>query len=301
MIEFLGQKLGISTSDARILYDQWLENTLDTLLSGTLVTLEGLGSFIIENNELRFGPQPSLELDVNRAYAGLEPLSEEKLGPTRFTETDFDDPFIRIIAPKQLEPIRAQEPEPEPDAVSVSVPVPEPEPEPITTIPVSKKKPTSLLPWFGAVVVLVLLTVGGFLGFAYFEMWMETKLATEQAATAISAKPEVAPIPIQAPEVLTPTEPVIEYGLTGTPAVLEGRIYGIIVHSLPLRADSDAQCAKISPLGFRCSVVATGRNGATTYRVAIGQFESTAAAQTAVTDLPAEYQTPGNFFISRIQ
>jgi hypothetical protein len=150
------------------------------------------------------------------------------------------------------------------------------------------------MPWIYTVLVLLILSVGGYFGIGFYESWMESKLLSERAATIGQ---DTAPA-IETPPVV---EPSTGFGLTGAPAVLEGRVYGIIVHSLPVKADSDAQCAKISPLGFRCSVVATGRNGAKTYRVAIGQFESTAAAQTAVTDLPAEYQTPGNFFISRIQ
>lgn len=324
MIEFLAEQLGIPTSNARILYDQWLENALNTLSNGKPVTIEGLGSFTFDNNELKFAPQPSLEAEVNRAYAGLEPLPEEKLGPTKFNETDFDDPFMEIIAPKYLDLNREPELEPksEPDSQPVAQPDvdpfepepafadepafepdPEPEPEPqpepeifkpMETTPTEEKKPANLMPWIYTVLILLILSVGGYFGIGFYESWMESKLVAERTA-------EVAACNTTPDEPAAVVEPGTGYGLAGAPAVLEGRVYGIIVHSLPVQADSEAQCAKISPLGFRCSVVAAERNGATTYRVAIGQFESTAAAQTAVAELPAEYQSPGNFFISRIQ
>lgn len=320
MIEFLAKELGIPTSNARILYDQWLENTLNSLSNGKPVTIEGLGSFTFENNELKFAPQPSLEAEVNRAYAGLEPLPEEKLGPTKFNETDFDDPFMEIIAPKYLELNREPEPEPQPEPQPVSEPAPtaiafeepaiepdpepapEPEPEPelipaMEPAPVEEKKPVNLMPWIITAAVALVLVVGGYFGIGFYQSWMESKLATERIAAAASADTSS----VAAAETPAAVEPGVGFGLSGGPAVLEGRVYGIIVHSLPVQSDSEAQCAKISPLGFRCSVVAADKNGATTYRVAIGQFESTGAAQAAVTELPAEYQAPGKFFISRIQ
>jgi septal ring-binding cell division protein DamX/nucleoid DNA-binding protein len=323
MIDFLAKELGIPTSNARILYDQWLENTLNTLSNGKPVTIEGLGSFTFENNELKFAPQPSLEAEVNRAYAGLDPLPEEKLGPTKFNETDFDDPFMEIIAPKYLDLNRepqpvVPQPEPEPKPVAqpevdpfepepafaeepAFEPDPEPEPqpepdifEPMETTPTEEKKPVNLMPWIYTVLILLILSVGGYFGIGFYESWMESKLVAERTA-------EVAASNTTPDEPAAVVEPGTGYGLAGSPAVLEGRVYGIIVHSLPVQADSEAQCAKISPLGFRCSVVAAERNGATTYRVAIGQFESTATAEAAVSELPAEYQAPGKFFISRIQ
>lgn len=291
MIDFLAKQLGIPTSNARILYDQWLENALNALSNGKPVTIDGLGSFSFENNELRFSPAPTLELEVNRAYAGLEPLPEEKLGPTKFTDIDFDDPFMEIISPKPFDP--TPDPDPEiPQADVFEFPEMEPEPEPKPKPEPEPSEPVRLNPWLTAAVVLLVLAIGGYLGLGWYESWMESKIAAE---TVVNVAPE------QPPQTPTSVEPPSEYGLTGTPAPLEGRVYGIIIHSLPARGDSEAQCAKISPLGFRCSVVAAVRNGATTYRVAIGQFESTDAAQAAVANLPAEYQTPGNFFISRIQ
>ncbi len=327
MIDFLAKELGIPTSNARILYDQWLENTLNTLSNGKPVTIEGLGSFTFENNELKFAPQPSLEAEVNRAYAGLDPLPEEKLGPTKFNETDFDDPFMEIIAPKYLdlnrepqsvtqsepetqpvakpdvdpfepEPAFAEEPAFEPDPEPQPEPQPEPENfEPMETTPTEEKKPVNLMPWIYTVLILLILSVGGYFGVGFYESWMESKMVSERTAAVANSGSATTDTTVT-PAVV---EPGVGYGLSGGPAVLEGRVFGIIVHSLPVRADSEAQCAKISPLGFRCTVVATELNGATTYRVAIGQFESTATAQAAVSELPAEYQAPGKFFISRIQ
>jgi outer membrane biosynthesis protein TonB len=313
MIQYLAEQLGIPTSNARILYDQWLENALNSLSNGKPVTIEGLGSFTFENNELKFAPQPSLELDVNRAYAGLEPLPEEKLAPTKFSDTDFDDPFMEIIAPKYFEPNREPDPfepepafaedpapvvTPEPDPTPESHPEPEPEPEPeaMEPTPAEEKKPVNLMPWITAALVLIVVAVGGYYGVGFYQDWMESKLASEQAVATVPDS--AAPADSAAAAAAAAST---GYGLAGTPVALEGRVYGIIVHSLPVKSDSEAQCAKISPLGFRCSVVAADRNGATTYRVALGQFESNETAQAAVAQLPAEYQTPGNFFISRIQ
>lgn len=322
MIQYLADQLGIPMPNARILYDQWLENTLNSLSNGKPVTIEGLGSFTFDNNELKFAPQPSLELDVNRAYAGLEPLPEEKLGPTKVVESDFEDPFLEIIAPKPSQPevlstpapTPAPEPEPfdpfEPDPVfeeeTAPAPEPEPEPEPVRQpqpeaqeamepTPDQEKKPANLTPWIIAALVLIVVSIAGTYGVDVYKQWMESKLASEQTVATVPDTGAATDSAAVAAAAST------GYGLTGSPITLEGRVYAIIVHSLPVKGDSEAQCAKISPLGFRCSVVAADRNGATTYRVALGQFESNEAAQAAVAQLPAEYQTPGNFFIARIQ
>ena len=307
MIQYLADQLGIPMPNARILYDQWLENTLNTLVNGKPVTIEGLGSFTFDNNELKFAPQPSLELDVNRAYAGLEPLPEEKLAPSKFADTDFEDPFQEIIAPKSVEPIREPDPfEPEPAFADDPEPLPAAEPElkpepqpndttPMEPTPAQEKKPANMMPWITAAVVLIIVAAVGYYGVGTYQNWMESKLSSEQAVAIV-------------PDIAATTDSTVDaaaaptgYGLAGTPIALGGRVYGIIVHSLPVKSDSEAQCAKISPLGFRCSVVAADRNGAATYRVALGQFETNEAAQAAVSELPAEYQTPGNFFIARIQ
>ncbi len=304
MIEFLAEQLGIPTSNARILYDQWLENAMNTLSDEKPLVIAGLGTFTFENNEIRFKADESLELDVNRSYAGLEPLPEEKLGPAKFTETDFEDPFMEIIAPKYLELNR----EPKPVSEPIHVPVPEPapveeevvaevelEPEPETIKEPVEKAPLNLVPWIYAAVILVVLAVGGYFGIEAYEGWMESKMPKAISTTTIPTEaPPVADAPMAA-------EAGVSYGLVGTPATLEGRVYGIIVHSLPVKEDSEAQCAKISPLGFRCSVIIAERNGLTTYRVAIGQFQTNESALEAVAQLPSEYQKPGNFFIARIQ
>jgi outer membrane biosynthesis protein TonB len=193
-----------------------------------------------------------------------------------------EDPF-------EPEPAFAEEPTLEP------VPAPEPEPldsEPMEPTPAEEKKPVNLTPWITAALVLLIVAVGGYYGIGFYEDWMESKLASEQA---------VATVPDTTASADTTMATSTGYGLAGSPIALEGAVYGIIVHSLPVKSASEAQCAKISPLGIRCSVVAADRNGEATYRVALGQFESRAAAEAAVTELPAEYQTPGNFFINRIQ
>lgn len=332
MIEFIASQLGIPISNARILFDQWLDAAMNTLSEGKPVTLNGLGTFTYENNELKFAPDAGLERDVNRAYAGLEPLPEEKLGPAKLTESDFDDPFMEIIAPKYLDPNRDVEPERVHDASGVGAddvrvihelpladepvyetpveetipetpldePTPAPTPKPI---PLATKSPNAMA-WVVAALILVVALVGGWYAVQWYGKTLETEMATatpastseeQQAETEAETEPE--------PVAAELTSPIArpEFGLRGAVNPLEGRVYAIIVHSLPTEAQSQAECAKIVALGLRCSVVTAERNGATTFRVGIGQFESVENATRSVGELPERYQTPGNFFITRIQ
>ncbi len=322
MIEFIASQLGIPISNARILFDQWLDTAMNTLSEGKPVTLDGLGTFTYENNELKFKADAALELDVNRAYAGLEPLPEEKLGPAKFTESDFDDPFMEIIAPKYLDPNRDVEPErvdevaevrgdvradqvaaaedvfaDEPVAAIHELPSTD-EPAPI---PLATKSP-NLMPWVVAAVILIVVLAGGWYGVQWYESTLESEMATSGTSENVTA---TAPAEVQQPETVAaePTSPIArpEFGLRGAVNPLEGRVYSIVVHSLPTVTQSQAECAKIVALGLRCSVVPAERNGATTYRVGIGQFESVEHATRSVGELPERYQTPGNFFITRIQ
>jgi hypothetical protein len=324
MIEFIATQLGIPISNARILLDQWLDTAMNTLSEGKPVTLDGLGTFTYENNELKFKADAGLELDVNRAYAGLEPLPEDKLGPAKLTESDFDDPFMEIIAPKYLDPNRDAEPESVEEEVEASgdevreihelpiletpleeplheTPLEEPlqdEPAP-KPIPLATKSP-NLMPWVVAALILVVVLVGGW----YAVQWYGSTLETEMASTGTSENmTATAEEPTSEPVAAEPTSPIATpgFGLRGAVNPLEGRVYSIVVHSLPTEAQSQAECAKIVALGLRCSVVPAERNGATTFRVGIGQFESVESANRSVGELPERYQTPGNFFITRIQ
>lgn len=330
MIEFIATQLGIPISNARILLDQWLDTAMNTLSEGKPVTLDGLGTFTYENNELKFKADAGLELDVNRAYAGLEPLPEEKLGPAKLTESDFDDPFMEIIAPKYLDPNRDAEPESveeevetpldepvaasedvfadEPVAVAEDVfadepiqdeaPAPAPAPKPI---PLATKSP-NLMPWVVAALILVVVLVGGWYAVQWYGSTLESEMASTGTSENVTAT-ETAAEPTSEPVAAEPTSPIATpgFGLRGAVNPLEGRVYSIVVHSLPTEAQSQAECAKIVALGLRCSVVPAERNGATTFRVGIGQFESVESANRSVGELPERYQTPGNFFITRIQ
>ncbi len=325
MIEFIASHLGIPISNARILFDQWLDSAMNTLSEGKPVTLDGFGTFTYENNELKFKADAGLELDVNRAYAGLEPLPEEKLGPAKLTESDFDDPFMEIIAPKYLDPNRDAEPEsveeveasgvdvqaihelpifetpleePLHDVTPFDEPTPAPAPKPI---PLASKS-TNVIPWVVAALILAVVLVGGW----YAVQWCGKTLESEMAASGTSenvAATSTAEERRSEPVAAEPTSPIAkpEFGLRGAVNPLEGRVYSIVVHSLPTVAQSQAECAKIVTLGLRCSVVPAERNGATTFRVGIGQFESVENANRSVGELPERYQTPGNFFITRIQ
>lgn len=330
MIAAIAERLGIPEPNARILYDQWLEQASMTLNAGKPVTVKGLGTFTIENEQLAFTADPELELFGNRVYAGLEMLAEEEAAPVRIEpDHELDDPFAEIINPKKEpapkkvkldvtpapEPVEPPKP-PEPvkagfvlDTDAVEEPAFEPDPEPVppavdayspedfeetvmepveeTTAPEKK----NLNAWIVAIPVLIVVAIGGWYATRYLTSTMENEMRASSEATATPAEPAAQASPVA----------TAEYGLRGPVNPLEGRVYGIIVHSLPVKADSESQCAKIFAAGLRCSVVEATRNGAATYRVAIGQFASIADAQTAVSELPADYAAADKHFIARIQ
>lgn len=89
------------------------------------------------------------------------------------------------------------------------------------------------------------------------------------------------------------------YGLNGVEQILSGRVFSIIVHSLPSQISAHEQCNEISALNLRCLVrEATGPQGRTTYRVGIGQFESLQVAESAVSQLPEPYRSRN--FVARV-
>lgn len=307
MISKIAERLGIPESNARILYDQWLDQASSTLSAGHPLVLKGLGTFTYANETLSFTADPDLELLGNRVYAGLEALTSDELSPSPVQmESDLDDPFAEIINPKKAEPGLKSKPvfAFDPDAVA---PAPEPAPEPKIVIvdesveddvvvaapAVPPAKPSYLTAWLAAAAAAMVLIVAGWYGIQWYTQTLEDEMA---AAPVPSAEQTPAAPVAEASPVATP-----EFGLRGPLNPLEGRVYGIIVHSLPAKTDSESQCLKISSAGLRCSVVEAERNGVPTWRVAIGQFASIADAQNAVSELPAEYSAPDKHFIARIQ
>lgn len=81
------------------------------------------------------------------------------------------------------------------------------------------------------------------------------------------------------------------FGLRGQPQPMEGRVFSIVVHSLPSRIDGNIQCDEIARLGLRCLVVEARVDNRITYRVGIGQFQTHAEAQRRVEDLPEPYRS----------
>lgn len=81
------------------------------------------------------------------------------------------------------------------------------------------------------------------------------------------------------------------FGLRGQPQPMEGRVFSIVVHSLPSRIDGNIQCDEIARLGLRCVVVEARVDNRITYRVGIGQFQTYAEAQRRVEDLPEPYRS----------
>lgn len=84
---------------------------------------------------------------------------------------------------------------------------------------------------------------------------------------------------------------VSPFGLRGTAQPMNGRVFSIVVHSLPNRIDGNAQCDEIARLRLRCVVVEATVNGRITYRVGIGQFETYAEARDRVSELPEPYRS----------
>lgn len=81
------------------------------------------------------------------------------------------------------------------------------------------------------------------------------------------------------------------FGLRGDTQPMDGRVFSIIVHSLPNRSEGNLQCNEIAALDLRCVVVEATANDQTTFRVGIGQFQTYAEAQRRVNDLPEPYRS----------
>jgi len=91
----------------------------------------------------------------------------------------------------------------------------------------------------------------------------------------------------------------VNFGLNGVEQAISGRVYSIIIHSLPSKVSAQQQCNEISSLNLRCLVrEATGPQGRTTYRVGIGQFNSIESAESAIAQLPEPYKSRN--FVARV-
>ncbi|MCH8495134.1 MAG: hypothetical protein LAT57_05815 [Balneolales bacterium] len=89
----------------------------------------------------------------------------------------------------------------------------------------------------------------------------------------------------------TQTSSADRFGLRGEAQPMDGRVFSIIVHSLPNRSEGNLQCNEIAALDLRCVVVEATANDQTTFRVGIGQFQTYAEAQRRVNDLPEPYRS----------
>jgi nucleoid DNA-binding protein len=91
------------------------------------------------------------------------------------------------------------------------------------------------------------------------------------------------------------------FGLEGEARVIAGRVFGIIVHSLPTPESANLACNEIAAQDLRCVVVVAegrGPGGLDSYRVAIGQFPTMTDAENARRFLPQPYAS--NNFVARI-
>lgn len=128
--------------------------------------------------------------------------------------------------------------------------------------------------------------------------------STEAVSDMATASTEVSNNPdsteeIEPQNVAVPTNTEANFGLNGQVQTLSGRVYSIIVHSLPSQVSAQEQCNEISSLNLRCLVrEATGPQGRTTYRVGIGQFDSIESAESAIVQLPEPYKSRN--FVARV-
>jgi hypothetical protein len=89
------------------------------------------------------------------------------------------------------------------------------------------------------------------------------------------------------------------FGLEGESRVIQGRVFSIIVHSVPNQNDANRARNEIVALGLRSLVVeARGPQGQRTYRVGIGQFPSIEEAERALLFLPEPYRSRN--FVARV-
>ncbi|MCC5925687.1 MAG: hypothetical protein JJU41_03920 [Bacteroidetes bacterium] len=92
-------------------------------------------------------------------------------------------------------------------------------------------------------------------------------------------------------ETVAESQSASRFGLRGEAQPMEGRVFSIVVHSLPNRVDGNIQCDEIARLDLRCVVVEARVNNRITYRVGIGQFETFAEAQRQAAQLPEPYRS----------
>jgi nucleoid DNA-binding protein len=93
------------------------------------------------------------------------------------------------------------------------------------------------------------------------------------------------------PEIGEESAAATRFGLRGQAQPMEGRVFSIVVHSLPSRVEGNIQCDEIARLGLRCVVVEASVNNRITYRVGIGQFQTFAEAQRQVAEIPEPYRS----------
>ena len=103
-------------------------------------------------------------------------------------------------------------------------------------------------------------------------------------------EPTIEPVRSDPPPASRPSS-TNRFGLRGDAQPMDGRVFSIIVHSLPSRSEGNLQCNEIAALDLRCVVVEATANDRTTFRVGIGQFQTYAEAQRRVNDLPEPYRS----------
>lgn len=88
------------------------------------------------------------------------------------------------------------------------------------------------------------------------------------------------------------------YGLHGEPNQAIANGYTIVVHSLRNQQQAEQNRQQLQEAGYRALINQAQVEGATYYRVGIGQFETISDAQQAIGDIPKRYRD--NNFIKRI-
>ncbi len=170
----------------------------------------------------------------------------------------------------------------------------------------------NILKWVGIIFVVVLIAGGAYWyltgpGSSLFESsdppvaQTITTLPGLTATTSPSIEENSTDVENESTDLVqdTTTNEAISYGLNGEVLDISGRVYSIIIHSLPSLVSAQEQCNEISSLNLRCLVrEATGPQGRTTYRVGVGQFDSLETAEAAVASLPEPFRSRN--FIARV-
>ena len=271
----LAERLDISEERARSLLQTMLSE-LRRRAETDSVRLPDLGTFREEDGRLTFEPSPSLRRRVNHQYEGLSaenltPLATPpEAPPLSVSESATEDP--PADRPED-EPIPTLDPMDEDDTATADAPPPEPEPEPS-----SRARALDSFSIITMILAFILLLGVGWFVLDRTNVWSPRPSPSPPVTQGPSS-------PDTADRQQTDRPPEDTAGAPDEPdttAASAVRSWGIVVASRSSRAAAEATAEEYRRRFDSVEVIPGTVNDRTWYRVAIGWYESEAAAERAL-------------------